>query len=250
MPAATPAGFIYPLDSDPHNVAGDIQALAESFDTWVTEEAATRDYIDDAVAGLITVPIGTMMMHGGTTSPTDFLFCRGQALSRVTYAVLFGVLSTRFGVGDGSTTFNLPDMRARSPIGFNDGATIAPPLTTTMWAAGVGEQFGTPVPALPSHNHNMDHGHSGDDTFPVGDPQHIHQYPARLDPISGSLGALGVSNAGGTIVTRDTNPSAIPHHHDLVVYNHSGNTGLQSAGSATQGNYPPGLSVNFIIRVQ
>jgi microcystin-dependent protein len=250
MPAATPTGFVYPLDSDPIDVAGDLQALAESFDAWVTGEAATKDYIDEAVEGLITVPIGTMMMHGGVTAPTDFLFCRGQELSRATYAVLFGVLSTRFGVGNGSTTFNLPDMRARMPVGLNDGAAITPPLTVTMWSAGLGEKFGSPAPSLPLHSHNMDHGHAGDDTFPVGNPAHQHTYPAREDPVSGSTGNLGLSQPGGTLVQRFNEPSTIPHHHDIVVFNHTGNTGPASAGSVDVGNYPPGISVNFIIRVQ
>jgi len=57
------------------------------------------------------VPSGTVMMYGGATAPTDWLLCDGSAISRTTYARLFNAIGTTFGVGDGSTTFNVPDCR-------------------------------------------------------------------------------------------------------------------------------------------
>jgi microcystin-dependent protein len=53
-------------------------------------------------------PLGVIMPYGGTTVPTAWLECDGSAVSRTTYADLFAVLGTKFGPGDGSTTFNLP----------------------------------------------------------------------------------------------------------------------------------------------
>jgi hypothetical protein len=53
-------------------------------------------------------PLGVIMPYGGTTVPTAWLECDGSAVSRSTYADLFAVLGTKFGPGDGSTTFNLP----------------------------------------------------------------------------------------------------------------------------------------------
>jgi microcystin-dependent protein len=58
-----------------------------------------------------TMPAGTIYAYGGTTVPTDFLLCDGSAVSRTTYAELFSAISTAWGVGDGSTTFNVPDLR-------------------------------------------------------------------------------------------------------------------------------------------
>jgi Microcystin-dependent protein len=58
-----------------------------------------------------TMPAGTIYAYGGTTVPTDFLLCDGSAVSRTTYAELFSAISTTWGVGDGSTTFNVPDLR-------------------------------------------------------------------------------------------------------------------------------------------
>ena len=64
-----------------------------------------------------TFPIGAITPFGGITAPTNWLICDGSAISRTTYADLFSVIGTSFGVGDGSTTFNLPDLRSRVPLG-------------------------------------------------------------------------------------------------------------------------------------
>lgn len=56
-------------------------------------------------------PIGSIQAYGGSSAPWGWLLCQGQAVSRATYAELFGVIGTSFGVGDGSTTFNVPDLR-------------------------------------------------------------------------------------------------------------------------------------------
>lgn len=62
-------------------------------------------------------PIGAILPFGGDTVPNGFLLCNGAAVSRTTYAALFAVIGTSFGIGDGSTTFNLPDLRESVPVG-------------------------------------------------------------------------------------------------------------------------------------
>jgi microcystin-dependent protein len=62
---------------------------------------------------------GEMKMFGGASLPTGYLWCNGAAVSRVTYADLFAVVGTKFGAGNGTTTFNLPDFRGASPMGSN-----------------------------------------------------------------------------------------------------------------------------------
>jgi microcystin-dependent protein len=74
---------------------------------------ATKRYVDTVI------PVGTISMLGQTTAPTGWLICDGAAVSRTTYAALFAVVSTLHGVGDGSTTFNLPDLRGRVAAGLN-----------------------------------------------------------------------------------------------------------------------------------
>lgn len=66
-------------------------------------------------------PAGVINMFGGTTAPNGWLLCQGQAISRTTYARLYNIIGTIYGIGDGSTTFNLPNLQSRVPVGYNSG---------------------------------------------------------------------------------------------------------------------------------
>ena len=63
------------------------------------------------------MPTGMVVPYAGAVAPDGWLLCQGQAVSRTTYAQLFSVIGTTYGSGDGSTTFNLPDMRGRVAVG-------------------------------------------------------------------------------------------------------------------------------------
>jgi len=96
------------------------------------------------------LPAGIMLDFGGTIAsvPSGWLPCDGSAVSRTTYATLFTAISTTWGVGDGSTTFNLPDYRGRSSMGLNDGTLpngVDGGLTTRTLATTLGNE---------SHNHS------------------------------------------------------------------------------------------------
>lgn len=65
--------------------------------------------------------VGQVCFFGMTTAPEGFLKANGAAVSRTTYAALFAAIGTTYGAGDGSTTFNLPDLRGEFPRGFDDG---------------------------------------------------------------------------------------------------------------------------------
>lgn len=76
-------------------------------------------------------PAGVVLPFAGSTAPTGWLLCFGQAVSRTTFASLFTALGTTYGAGDGSTTFALPDLRGRVAAGEDDmGGTAANRLTT------------------------------------------------------------------------------------------------------------------------
>lgn len=63
------------------------------------------------------VPTGTIQMYGGATTPTGYLFCDGTAISRTTYSDLFSTIATNYGTGNGSSTFNLPNLQQKFPLG-------------------------------------------------------------------------------------------------------------------------------------
>jgi len=72
------------------------------------------------------VPSGAVFWFAANTPPSGYLKANGAAVSRTTYAALFGVLGTTFGSGDGSTTFNLPDLRGEFIRGWDDGRGVDP----------------------------------------------------------------------------------------------------------------------------
>ena len=88
------------------------------------------------------VPTGVILPYGGVTAPTNFLICDGSAVSRTTYANLFAVIGTRYGAGNGTSTFNLPKFNDGSfPRGVSTGSVgtkysaSLPPLTTSSAGA-------------------------------------------------------------------------------------------------------------------
>ena len=71
-----------------------------------------------------TTPVGTILPWTQATAPTGFLKCDGSAVSRTTYAALFEVVGTTYGVGNGSTTFNLPDLTSRTMVAANTSTSV------------------------------------------------------------------------------------------------------------------------------
>ena len=82
---------------------------AEDIETTVTE-------IESEITGT-TVVIGTIIWYAGNTAPTGYLICNGSAISRNDYADLFAKINTSFGTGDGTTTFNIPDLIGKVAYG-------------------------------------------------------------------------------------------------------------------------------------
>lgn len=117
--------------------------------------SAVQTQIAAVIASLSSaVPTGTVSMFAGSSAPTGYLICDGAAVSRTTYAALFTALggaSSPWGLPD-SSTFNLPDLRGRAPIGVGTGTG----LTTRSLAAKVGTETHTLTTAeIPAHSHNI-----------------------------------------------------------------------------------------------
>ena len=82
-----------------------------------TDTDNIRVHDGSEAGGFEVLPSGVILPFGGSTVPGNFLLCDGSNVSRTTYARLFAVISTAYGTGDGSTTFGLPDLRDRVPLG-------------------------------------------------------------------------------------------------------------------------------------
>ena len=98
-----------------------------------------------------TLPIGSITAYGKETAPANWLICDGSAISRKDYADLFAVIGTKYGEGDGSTTFNLPNLKGRVPVGLDSDDTDFGTIGKTD-----GEKtHKLIVEEIPSHTHTM-----------------------------------------------------------------------------------------------
>lgn len=92
-------------------VARDADGRAKVAAPASSDDVPTKGYVDTRM------PTGSMTMFAGASAPTGWLLCDGSPVSRTTYASMFAIIATTFGEGDGSATFNLPDMREAAPAG-------------------------------------------------------------------------------------------------------------------------------------
>lgn len=132
------------------------------------------------------IPTGSVLTFGGSSAPTGFLLCDGSAISRTTYANLYAVIGTTYGVGDGSTTFNLPDTRGIFIRG-NGTQTVS---GISYSSASLGGKQGD---VLQNHAH-MTH---------IATRSGSNQYQTSYDA-SGSLGAMIYTSGASTDVGNGT----------------------------------------------
>jgi len=185
-----------------------------------------------SVSAAITVamPPGAVMPYAGASAPTGWLLCYGQAVDRTTYAALFTAISTTYGVGDGVTTFNLPDLRGRVIAGQDDmGGSSANRLTNqtggldgdTLGATGGAETHTLTEAQMPLHGH-----------------------PFRTDDTN--QGSAQTDSTGGFMLYSDSdaNNAAFTGTPTAVNGEQIGGTG----GGAAHNNVQPTIILNYIIK--
>ena len=96
-----------------------------------------------------TLPIGSITAYGGENIPTNWLKCNGQAISRTDYPELFNAIGTTYGSGDGSTTFNLPNISERVIVGNNGDGEFS------LGNTGGEKEHTLTVNEMPSHTHTL-----------------------------------------------------------------------------------------------
>lgn len=179
------------------------------------------------------VPVATITAYAGATAPTNWLLCDGSAISRTTYASLFTIIGTVYGSGDGSTTFNLPNLSQRFPLGKassgtgstlgGTGGAIDHTHGAGSYRAAIGGEFGSHQPRGLWMQLDGTYTWSPNGHYAIVD---------STNPDSG-IGSnpwgFGASGAGNTI-------SGMPNALGTVVYGSSGT------------NNPPYLVINYIIK--
>ena len=90
-----------------------------------TYEAVRYNFLGSAITGIVAIEVGTILPWSNSTLPSGYLNCDGAAVSRSTYSALFAIISTDYGAGNGSSTFNLPDLRDKVPLGVSSSKAVA-----------------------------------------------------------------------------------------------------------------------------
>lgn len=167
----------------------------------------------------LLVPTGSVLQFVGAAAPGGWVLCDGSAISRSDYSTLFGVIGTTFGVGDGSTTFNVPDFRGRVALGAGAGSG----LTVRTLGTASGQESITQVPP---HTHT------------ITDPGHTHTYYG----VNSQGVASGLDNAA------ENSPRPVETSGGSVTGISVNNTGTNIAAGAVN-TMNPFLVVSYIIKV-
>lgn len=170
------------------------------------------------------VPSGAVMPFAGASAPNGWLMCAGQAVSRTGYFSLYSLLGTTYGAGDGSTTFNVPDLRGRAVFGIdNMGGTDIGRLSAANTLGGNGgAQTKTAT--------------TGSYTLTVADiPAHTHDVNATYGPTANAAGGTAMVYDAGTTGSR-------------VVSKSIGGGGGHSHAITNLDVMPPFMLLNYIIK--
>lgn len=186
--------------------------------TGLTDGVADTDAATvGQLAGSGAIPIGSVLDYCGLTPPDGWLLCYGQAISRATYSDLFALVGTAFGVGDGSTTFNLPDCRGRIGAGKDDmgGASAARLNTlssTTLGATGGSQTHALTTAQLATHSHAVtDPGHTHTAAAPSGFvlSDEIGLKGATTSSTGSAATGITIANAGSGEAHNNVQPTII-----------------------------------------
>ena len=165
--------------------------------------AVTSDKLNASAISTL-MPSGATFPYAGGSAPTGYLLCDGAAISRSTYSALFAILSTTYGSGDGSSTFNIPDLRGRVIAGQDDmGGSSANRLTgqtggvngDNLGAAGGAETHTLTTAQLAAHTHGVTTGFANNGT--IGVAGNVPKGSDLASPTTGTYADGAISTGGG-----------------------------------------------------
>lgn len=237
------------------SASGDTNLYRSAANTLKTDDTFVTARLDVGTNTYAFVPIGSVMPFAGSTAPDGWLLCFGQAVPISTYAGLFAVVGTTYGVGDSSTTFNLPDLRGRVVAGRdNMGGSAANRLTSTsispnantLGATGGSQTVTLAEANIPRHAHSIAHSHT------ASDAGHTH----------GMYGGAWCNGSSYHVLNDNYVSSGnYPHYFDLAYATQTGFASISVSGStvANSGNWgtlsptavntvEPTIIMNYIIK--
>lgn len=217
-----------------------------------------------------TNQIGLIAPYAGSSAPVGWLLCDGSAVSRTTYPSLFSALTSTYGAGDGSTTFNVPNLKGRTPIGtaagygdrtdtngvlsgtgvITGGSTIAA-TSLGYWQGAETVELTEAQSGIVAHNHGISSGAHNHGVTIASNGNHSHGV---------GYSVANYKTGGNTMYQPNETGST---------YNQMGSTAIATTGAATESttsgisindkssesgtahaNIMPGLVLNFIIKYQ
>lgn len=231
---------------------------------------------------LAITPLGGIIPYAGAAAPTGWLLCNGAQVSRVTYQSLFDLVGTTYGAGDGSTTFTLPDLRQRFPLG-KAAAGTGSALGATGGDIDHTHSGGAHTHSTPAHSHSTsgtaalagEHSHTVDShTHNVGNHQHGMSgldHPTATSTAGGSgvqagssfdaavaghahftvSGSAPSTDSAGATATTAASPATdthAGHTHSVSGSTDTSGAGTTGSASGTTGSAnPPFLALNYLI---
>lgn len=191
-----------------------------------------------SIAASAAVAPGTISIWGGAAAPSGYILCQGAAISRADNPIMFAAYGTAWGVGDGSTTFNVPDMRGVVPRGLDAGK-----------GYDTGRVLGTyQADGLLTHGHTATTASAGSHTHTVTDPGHGHDLTTNnIDWVSATSHAMRANTSASSvdtdaIVNATTGITLVAngaHTHTITVVDYTG----------TAENRVKNNAVNFIVKL-
>jgi microcystin-dependent protein len=203
---------------------------------WIDSDASasvinTNDFLLKADFDLQSIPIGGVTQYAGATSPSaNWAICDGTAVSRTTYATLFARIGTTYGVGNGTTTFNLPNVKGKVIAGLDSTQTEFDALAET----GGAKTHTLTSAEMPSHTHIQNaHGHVVSANSFAGDLE------ITMGPVGGDGNKYSVSDSINDASSTTAN-----------IYARNTTATNQNTGSGgAHNNLQPYIVMNYLIRM-